>query len=71
MQISIFYDCELNKVAYGCLTLDQVKNSGTSFTFNQCVIKRYYNMGRGNYIVLQIFGLQCFACELRCILLDC
>ena len=26
-------------------------------------------MGHGNYILLHIFGLQCFACDLRCILL--
>ena len=31
------------KISCGCLSLEQVKNSGTSFTCNLCVIRRYCN----------------------------
>uniref|UniRef100_A0A0A9FG62 Phot1 n=1 Tax=Arundo donax TaxID=35708 RepID=A0A0A9FG62_ARUDO len=35
------------KVTCRCLSFGQVKNFGTFFTCNRCVIKRFYNKGQG------------------------
>ena len=51
------------KILYDCLSLEQVKNSGTSFTCNLCVIRRYRNKIDGIFYLDIWFGT--ISCDLR------